>query len=88
LWKPHVLKGVRAVIRDPHHRRRVIIEPDAKRIERSIVPLFDSMARAAAELCDRYGGQELSLILDFAFRSRALAEEQTRKLREEVETKT
>jgi len=67
--------------RDSNDRRRVIIEPDSKRIERRIVPLFDSMARAAARLCDRYTAQELTVILDFAVRSRAMAEEETRNLR-------
>ena len=60
----------------------MIIEPDPKRIDRSIVPLFDSMGRAAARLYERYTAQELSLILDFATRSRAVAEEETRKLQE------
>ena len=68
--------------RDPDDRRKVIIEPDPKRIDRSIVPLFDSMGRAAARLYERYTAQELSLILDFATRSRAVAEEETRKLQE------
>jgi DNA-binding MarR family transcriptional regulator len=68
--------------RDSSDRRKVIIEPDAKRIERKIVPLFDSMGRGAARLYDRYSAQELTLILDFAARSRAVAEEETRKLQE------
>jgi DNA-binding MarR family transcriptional regulator len=69
--------------RDSSDRRRVVIEPDPKRIERKIVPLFESMGRAAAGLCERYTAQELTVILDFAVRSRAMAEEETRKLREE-----
>jgi DNA-binding MarR family transcriptional regulator len=68
--------------RDSSDRRKVIIEPDPKRIERKIVPLFDSMGRAAARLYERYSVQELTLILDFAIRSRAVAEEETRKLQE------
>ena len=68
--------------RDADDRRRVIIEPDLKRIERKIVPLFDSMGRSAAALYERYSAAELALILDFAVRSRAAAEEETRKLRE------
>ncbi len=68
--------------RDPSDRRKVIIQPDPKRIERKIVPLFDSMGRAAARLYERYSAQELSLILDFATRSRAVAEEETRKLQD------
>ncbi len=70
--------------RDSSDRRRVIIEPDPKRIERKIVPLFESMGRAAAGLCERYTAQELTVILDFAVRSRATAEEETRKLREDA----
>jgi DNA-binding MarR family transcriptional regulator len=69
--------------RDSGDRRRVIIEPDAQQIERKIVPLFDSMARASALMCERYTAKELALILDFAVRSRGVAEEETRKLREE-----
>ena len=56
----------------------MIIEPDPKRIERRIVPLFESMGRAAAGLCERYTAQELTVILDFAVRSRAMAEEEKR----------
>ena len=68
--------------RDSSDRRRVIIEPDPKRIERKIVPLFDSMSRAAARLFDSYTAEELTLILDFSVRARAIAEEETRKLQE------
>jgi DNA-binding MarR family transcriptional regulator len=68
--------------RDPLDRRRVIIEPNAKQVERKIAPMFDSMARAAARLYEQYSARELALILDFAARSRAVAEEETRKLRE------
>jgi DNA-binding MarR family transcriptional regulator len=68
--------------RDSSDRRRVIIEPDPKRIERKIVPLFDSMGRSSARLFDSYTAEELTLILDFTVRARAIAEEETRKLRE------
>ena len=72
---------VRGRARDAVDRRKVIIEPDRKRIERIIVPLFDSMGRAIAELYARYTAQELRTILDFAARSREIAEAETRKLR-------
>jgi DNA-binding MarR family transcriptional regulator len=68
--------------RDASDRRKVIIEPDIKQIERKIVPLFDSMGRSAARLYERYTARELTLILDWAVRSRAMAEEETRKLQE------
>src|SRR5262245_50684841 len=40
--------------KDPADRRKVIVEPDVRRMERVIGPLFESMGRAAAELCGRY----------------------------------
>ncbi len=69
-------------VRDPSDRRRVIIEPDAKAIEARITPLFESMGRTAAHLCERYSRQELAVILDFAIRSRILGEEEARKLQQ------
>ncbi len=69
-------------LRDSVDRRRVILAPDLDQIERKIGPLFESIARATAELCSGYTEAELSLIRDFTARCRALAEEETRKLRE------
>jgi DNA-binding MarR family transcriptional regulator len=68
--------------RDSSDRRRVIIEPDPKRIERKIIPLFDSMGRSSARLFESYTAEELTLILDFTVRARSVAEEETRKLQE------
>jgi DNA-binding MarR family transcriptional regulator len=68
-------------IRDPHDRRRVIVEPILERMEERIVPLFVSMARASAELCKRYSLEELAVIQDFTMRARAMAYEEARKLR-------
>jgi DNA-binding MarR family transcriptional regulator len=67
--------------KDPGDRRRVLIEPDAKRMERVIGPLFEGMARSAAELCGRYSTEELTVIRDFTVRARQMAEEETQKLR-------
>jgi DNA-binding MarR family transcriptional regulator len=68
--------------KDPGDRRRVIIEPLPRRIEREIGPLFEPMARAMAELCGRYSTQELAVIRDFTARARQVAYEEARKLRE------
>jgi DNA-binding MarR family transcriptional regulator len=67
---------------DATDRRKVMIEPNLKGIKQSIIPLFESMGRSAAQLFERYTVEELTLILEFAVRSRAMAEEETRKLRE------
>jgi len=68
--------------RDASDRRRVIVEPDRKRIERKIGPLFESMRRAAALMYSEYSVQELALIRDFAVRSLRMADEEIRKLRD------
>ena len=70
--------------KDPKDRRRVIIEPILKQIERAIGPLFESMAQSATELCASYSTEELTVIRDFTVRSRQMAIEETRKLRETV----
>jgi DNA-binding MarR family transcriptional regulator len=72
--------------RDPSDRRRVIIEPIVKHLERVIGPLFESMARSAQELCERYSTAELAVIHDFTVRACQMAEAETRKLRDEAAT--
>ncbi len=72
--------------RDAGDRRRVIVEPDLKQIERKIGPLFESMGRETALMFSGYGAQELSLIRDFAVRSLRIADQETRKLREATTT--
>jgi DNA-binding MarR family transcriptional regulator len=67
--------------RDPHDRRRVIVEPILKQIERVIGPLFESIARSSAELCSRYSTEELAVIRDFTSRAQQLAMDEARKLR-------
>ena len=67
---------------DPGDRRRVIIEPYHMRMGQVIGPLFESMGRAAAELCDRYTTEELAVIRDFTARAQQMAIEEAHKLRE------
>jgi DNA-binding MarR family transcriptional regulator len=73
-------------VRDPGDRRRVIIEPLPQRIEREIGPLFESMARAMAELCAHYSTQELAVIRDFTARAHRGAYDEIRRLREAGES--
>lgn len=68
-------------VRDPHDRRRVIVEPVVKRMEQVIGPLFESMGRAAAELCARYSTKELAVIHDFTVRAHQMAIVEAHKLR-------
>jgi DNA-binding MarR family transcriptional regulator len=68
--------------KDPGDRRRVIIEPRRRRMERVIGPLFESMARAAAELCAHYSTEQLAVIRDFTARAHQMAIAEARKLRD------
>lgn len=68
--------------KDPGDRRRVIVEPLRPRIEREIGPLFESMARAMAELCAGYSTRDLAVVRDFTARAQERAYEEIRKLRE------
>jgi DNA-binding MarR family transcriptional regulator len=69
-------------VKDPNDRRRVIVEPFPDRIEREVAPLFESMARAMAELCAQYSTKQLAAIRDFIPRACRIAYEEIRKLRE------
>jgi DNA-binding MarR family transcriptional regulator len=73
-------RGFARRVRDAHDRRRVIVEPVVKRMEQMIVPLFESMGRAAAELCERYSTDELAVIYDFTGRAHQMAIDEARKL--------
>lgn len=54
---------------DPADRRRVIVTPDAGRVERDLFPHFPNLQPAAgAELYDRYSIAELAVIGDFLSR--------------------
>src|SRR5262249_45037684 len=66
----------------PHDPRRGGVAPDAQRSGRKIGPLFESIARASAELCARYSTRDLALIRDFTARASQLTYEETAKLRE------
>ena len=72
---------------DPADRRRVVIEPVVKRMEKVIGPLFESMARAASELCERYTTEELAVIRDFTSRACEMAAEETQKLRDPADAR-
>ena len=67
---------------DPNDRRRVIIEPILQRIEKFVAPLFESMAKAAAELCSEYSTEHLALIREFTNRCHRMALAEARKLGE------
>jgi hypothetical protein len=62
----------------------VIVQPLWEKAERDIGSLYTSLAQAMAELYAGYDDAELAVILDFATRADAIAQEATRRLREEA----
>lgn len=70
-------------VRDPHDRRRVIVEPVSERGE-EIGPLFDPLAAAMEKLCARYTSRDLAMILDFLTRCATTLREQAVRLRGEA----
>ena len=67
---------------DPKDRRKVLIEPIPKRIERELKPLFDSIGRALADQCAQYSTRELAVIHDFIGRFHKTVYQESLKLRE------
>jgi DNA-binding MarR family transcriptional regulator len=67
--------------KDPHDRRRVVIEPVTEKAMREIGPLFESMGQAMMELCSRYTPEELALIVDFVRRTHPISEAEIAKLK-------
>jgi DNA-binding MarR family transcriptional regulator len=74
-------RGFARRVRDAHDRRKVIVEPNVKRMEQVIVPLFESMGRASTELCERYSTEELAVIYDFTVCANEMALDEAGKLR-------
>lgn len=48
-------------VRDPHDRRRVVIQP----VPHEGAGIFDQIDQAWRELCSRYSDQELAVVLNF-----------------------
>jgi DNA-binding MarR family transcriptional regulator len=74
--------------RDPHDRRKVIIQPLLDQIVPKLQPIFASLGEAmAAAFGTQYSEQELALILDFVERSGRVLQAETAKLRAKADVK-
>ena len=85
----HEQAGWARRVKDPHDRRRVIIQliHDSE-LGRRASQLFQSLARSMNELASAYSDRDLALIVDFMARSRALLHEEAAKLRAEATSDT
>lgn len=67
--------------RDPHDRRRVIIQPSTN--VQTLTAILDSLSGALLKVCSRYTEQELTTLLDFTQRIVAILHAETAKLQQE-----
>jgi DNA-binding MarR family transcriptional regulator len=70
--------------KDPHDRRKVIIQPLYEEAERRTASFLDAYAHTWTELYSSYSDQDLALILDFITRSVKVTQEETFKLRKKA----
>jgi DNA-binding MarR family transcriptional regulator len=70
--------------RDPHDRRRVIVQPSSDMP--GLTAIFNSLIRALGEVCAHYTDQELRTILDFVLRFIAVLQAETAKLEQRIQS--
>jgi DNA-binding MarR family transcriptional regulator len=68
--------------RDPHDRRKVIVQPIGEH-KQGVTQIFDSLMQRYAELFEAYNDQELAFILDYLIRSNGVIAAEAVKLRQE-----
>lgn len=73
--------------RDPHDKRRVIVQPIEPPYEGAYASPFDALQQAISALYDRYSDAELALILDFTARINPLVLEVAAQLRQGAEAR-
>src|SRR5215831_2332010 len=61
-------KGMVRRVRDPHDRRRVIVEPNQERLE-ELDKVFSSLQETFRELLEIYSDEQLATIADFLTRA-------------------
>lgn len=67
-------KGMVQRVRDPHDRRRVIVEPNQERLA-ELDQLFHSLQEAFREVLESYSDEQLATIADFLTRSAQRSQE-------------
>ncbi|GCE07068.1 MarR family winged helix-turn-helix transcriptional regulator [Dictyobacter aurantiacus] len=77
-------KGMVRRVRDPHDRRRVIVEPDPERME-ELNRMFYSVQETFQDLLSAYSDEQLEAIADFLTRSVQSSQELIAALRKKDE---
>jgi len=69
--------------RDPHDRRKVIVQPTGEH-KQGTIQVFETLMQRYGELFEAYNEQELAFILDYLTRSTAVMAAETARLRQEA----
>jgi DNA-binding MarR family transcriptional regulator len=67
--------------RDPHDRRRVVVQINTDRALKDVAAIFVPMLRAWREMASRYSDEELRLIVDFYGRMERVLRDHVTRLR-------
>lgn len=70
--------------RDPHDRRKVIVQPILEHIHDILRQIFDSLKQRYAGLFSNYSDEELAFILDYIIHSSAVLQAAATELRPEA----
>lgn len=67
-------------LKDPQDKRRVIIHINPEKVEKNILPLFQSFGEELYQVLSRYDEKELQSILDFIRQSNSLLKKSAEKM--------
>jgi DNA-binding MarR family transcriptional regulator len=75
--------GLARRVRDPQDRRKVLVEPILEPMAH-LIPIYQELGRAMAEVCMAYDEAELDVVYRFMEQSIAVLKQQTERLRDET----
>jgi len=73
---------------DPVDRRKVVVRVIAERVQREIMPLFESLAASVTALAKTYDESQLKIVTDYMDAARTVLEAETARLRSAPALKT
>ena len=75
--------GMARRVRDPQDRRKVLVEPILEPMAH-LVPIYQDLGRAMAEVCMAYDEAELNVVYRFMEQTISVMKEQTERLRDDT----
>jgi DNA-binding MarR family transcriptional regulator len=75
--------GLARRVRDPRDRRKVLVEPVLEPLA-GLLPIYQELGRAMAQVCMQYNERELAVVYRFLEQTIAVLKQQTERLRGET----